>query len=69
MEKEVIRQHILKSGVKNLKEFGYPDANTNNILTDEVYKLFFESMLKENLGYNKQTDEVLNDILRELNNQ
>jgi hypothetical protein len=29
-----------------MHEFGYPDANSENILTDVCYKLYFESMLK-----------------------
>jgi len=31
-----IREHLLKAGVKNLKEFGYPEVTTETILTDEI---------------------------------
>jgi hypothetical protein len=45
-----IRSFILNRGVANLHEFGYPGANTQNILTDPIYKVFFKSMLEENLN-------------------
>jgi len=44
---EKTKTAILKSGVKNLIEFGYPDVNTENILTDPVYWAFFKEMLEE----------------------
>ena len=63
MTNEQIREHLLKAGVKNLKEFGYSEVTTETILTDEVYKEFFKSMLEENLGKGKQVDEVINQLL------
>lgn len=47
---EVVRKSLLKAGVKNLKEYGYPSVNDTNILVDKIYKGFFLSMLNENLG-------------------
>jgi hypothetical protein len=35
-------------------------------LTDEVYKMFFKSMLEDNLGNGKQVDEVINQLLLEV---
>jgi hypothetical protein len=66
MTNEQIREHLLKAGVKNLKEFGYPEVTTETILTDEVYKMFFKSMLEDNLGNGKQVDEVINQLLLEV---
>ena len=66
MTNEQIREHLLKAGVKNLKEFGYPEVTTEKILTDEVYKEFFKSMLEENKGNGKQVDEVINQLLSEV---
>jgi hypothetical protein len=66
MTNEQIREHLLKAGVKNLKEFGYTEVTTETILTDEVYKMFFKSMLEENLGNGKQVDEVINQLLSEV---
>ena len=66
MTNEQIREHLLKAGVKNLKEFGYLEVTTETILTDEVYKEFFKSMLEENKGNGKQVDEVIDQILSEV---
>ena len=66
MTNEQIREHLLKAGVKNLKEFGYPEVTSETILTDEVYKEFFKSMLEEILGNGKQVDEVINQLLLEV---
>jgi hypothetical protein len=68
MDKEPIREHLLKAGVRNLKEFGYPEVNTQTIMTDEVYKEFFKSMLESNLGIKEQFDEVIKQILSEFDN-
>ncbi len=62
-----IKAHLIKSGVKNLKEFGYPDVCNENILTDYIYKSFFSNMLEENIGQStKQVDEVINELLKEI---
>ena len=66
MTNEQIREHLLKAGVKNLKEFGYPEVTTETILTDEVYKEFFKSMLEDNKGNGKQVDEVIDQLLLEV---
>jgi hypothetical protein len=67
MTNEQIRQHLLSAGVKNLKEFGYTEATTETILTDEVYREFFKSMLNDNLGLSThQIDEVINNLLTEI---
>lgn len=44
-----IRGQLLKAGVKNLKEFGYPTVDEDNILTDMIYSGFFKSMLEETI--------------------
>lgn len=59
-----IRDIFIESAVKNMKEFGYPLVNEKNILTDVVYKMFFVSMLKENLGLGY--DIEINKLLKEL---
>ena len=40
---------LIAAGVRNLREFGYPDCDAENILTDSIYSRFFLSMLEENL--------------------
>lgn len=66
MKKEKIKEHLIKAGVKNLKEFGYLDVDTNNILTDEIYKELFKSMLDDNLGHQKMFDDVILELLESL---
>jgi len=38
---------LIKAGIRNLKGFGYPSVNADNILTDMVYSQFFRQMLEE----------------------
>ena len=58
-----IRDKLVEAGVKNLKEFGYPSCNNQNILTDRIFKPFFVSMLRENLG--KGVDAEIKALLKE----
>ena len=64
-----IKNHLIKAGVKNLREYGYPEVNEQNILTDEVYKAFFESMLEDNKGARADVDKVIDELLLELKNK
>lgn len=50
---------LINAGIRNLKEFGYPDVNKDNILTDYVYSQFFLSMLKETLENSLGRKEVI----------
>ena len=59
-----IRGKLISAGVGNLKEYGYPSVNAENILTDEIYKAFFVSMLKDNFG--KGVDKEIRALLDEL---
>lgn len=63
MTNEKVKEELLKAGVKNLKEFGYPEVTTENILTDIVYKAFFKSMLESNIGVTNQLDDVVKELL------
>jgi len=62
-----IKQSLLKNGVTNLKEFGYSDCTIDNIMTDEIYSAFFESMLLENKGHSIAIDTAIKELLQELN--
>ena len=44
-----MKNEVIENGVKNLKEFGYPNVNSENIFTDEIYRAFFKSMLKDSM--------------------
>ena len=56
-----IEQTIINNGIKNLKEFGYPEVTQENIFTDIIYAGFFKSMLKDNLG--GKFDKIINGLL------
>ena len=61
-----MRDNLIAAGVKNLKEYGYPGCNKKTILTDDVYKAFFISMLKDNKGFRADIDAVIDGLLAEL---
>jgi hypothetical protein len=64
-----LRTKIIENGIKNLNEFGYPEVNKEDILTDIVYSQFFKSMLEENLGYSNQMDLVLSNLIGDIKQQ
>ena len=45
-----MEENLIAAGVKNLHAFGYPECDKANIVTDQIYKAFFASMLKDNKG-------------------
>ena len=62
----MIREKLIKAGVKNLIDFGYEHVTEENILTDEVYKMFFANMLKENKGHSDSIDIEISKLLGEI---
>jgi hypothetical protein len=54
---------LIAAGVKNLRDFGYPGCNKDNILTDEIYRMFFASMLKDNRGVAADVDKAIDSLL------
>jgi hypothetical protein len=54
---------LIAAGVKNIKTFGYPGCNKDNILTDPVYKEFFASMLRDKKGNGKEIDKEIDLLL------
>jgi hypothetical protein len=62
-----IRQALIENGVKNLREFGYPECNAKNIFTDDIYALMFVGMLNDNKGKNDIIDREIESILSEIN--
>ena len=61
-----IEKKLLQAGVKNLRDFGYPDCNETNILTDQIYSAFFKSMLEDNKGMG--VDKEIYALLKSLPN-
>jgi len=41
MTNEKIKAGLIKAGVKNLEEFGYPNVNKENILSEDEIKYLF----------------------------
>lgn len=58
-----MEEKLIAAGVNNLHVFGYPHCDKDNILTDEVYRAFFVSMLKENKGKAGRDVDIAIDAL------
>lgn len=59
-----MKDKLIEAGVKNLQAYGYPGCNKDNILTDEIYRAFFASMLKDNKGKSGDAaDMAIDDLL------
>jgi hypothetical protein len=70
MDIKEIKEKIILNGVRNLKEFGYPNVDEKNILTDVVYSDFFKSMLEENkTSGNLTIDLAITELLTEITKQ
>lgn len=64
--KTPIQLKLIAQGVKNLRQFGYPDCDSDNIMTDQIYKRFFISMLQENLGQSERFDAQIQPLINEI---
>ena len=62
-----MREKLIAAGVKNLKEWGYPEVTAETILTDIIYSGFFKSMLEDNIGHSLEIDKVINELIEEIN--
>lgn len=49
--------------IKNLHDFGYSDANRENIYTNEIYGFHFKNRLEKQLGRNSNVDKLIYDII------
>jgi hypothetical protein len=58
-----MKEKLIAAGVKNLHTYGYPKCNKDNILTDDIYKAFFASMLKDNKGHGAEIDKAIDELL------
>lgn len=61
-----IKETLLKSGVKALKDYGYPDVDTDNIITDLIYSAFFKEMLIGTKGKRSDIDKEVDNLLKEI---
>lgn len=68
MTDNLVRNHLIKTGVKNLRQFGYPSVNKDNILTDYLFSQFFLSMLQDNKGSQyANVDREIDQLIAEIN--
>lgn len=60
-----VMDKIVENGVNNLKEYGYPAVDKENIFTDMIYSAFFRRMLIDNLdqGFDAEINELLSKII------
>jgi hypothetical protein len=63
---DATKDKLVIAGVRNLKEFGYPNVTAANILTDQIYSSLFKAMLEENRehGVDAEIAELLAEIER-----
>ena len=61
-----IRDGLIKAGIQNLKDFGYPDVNKDNIMEAYIFRSFFKGMLEDSLGKNDAIDAEVNKLLAEI---
>lgn len=66
MNTDEVKEGIIAQGVRNLKQFGYPEVNEENILTDIIYSQFFETMLEDNKGKSPSADIAIDEILAKI---
>lgn len=55
---------LIRNGVKKLRLFGFTNVTEENIMTDEVYRLYFERILRSGFGNQATPDEIAELIAR-----
>jgi hypothetical protein len=43
----MMEKKLIEAGIRNLKDFGYPNVTAENILTDMIYSQLFKRMLEQ----------------------
>ncbi len=61
-----IRNKLIKQAVKKLKRFGFVNVSPANIMLDDVYKFYFDKIIRANLGQNKETDNEIHELLEKI---
>ena len=60
------RINIIQEAVNKLKKLGFVHVNADNIMRDEVYRIFFQKILKDEVWKNTVRLGVIDDLLREI---
>lgn len=63
---DITRDKLCAAGAKNLREFGYPDARPDNVLTKWLFAQFFKSMLEETMEEQPDARAVIEPMLAEI---
>ena len=65
-----IRKKAIESQIKALRDFGYPDADKDNIFDGSILTMFFESALQDALNdpacVKGDTRDTLMELLKEV---
>jgi hypothetical protein len=61
-----LENQLIAAGVNNLKEFGYPFCDAENILSDAIYSQFFVGMLEGNKGMSPSIDAAIDALLEKI---
>ena len=71
LTKAEIKKNLIGKGVRGLKAFGFPNVNFKSILTDGVYKAFFQKMLEKlrREGQSQETDKIIDELLAVLHKE
>lgn len=64
-----IKKELIKQMVNRLRRFGFVHVNEDNIITDEVYSLYFSKILNEKLGEGAESDMVIKQLLIAMNHK
>lgn len=58
-----LEDRLKQNGVRNMREIGYVECDTDNILTHEIYSAFFTSMLEGDIGKLPDVDYAIRNLL------
>ena len=61
-----MRKTIIEDCVNKLRDSDYVDVDAKNIFTDTLYKMFFKSILEQNLGKDGFVDCAIQDLLKDI---
>lgn len=62
-QSDEIKDSLIGIGVKKLKLFGFINVTTENIMSDEVYSLYFKRILQSMLGKRQADDATINELI------
>jgi hypothetical protein len=61
-----LKTKLVKEGVKKLRVLGFRYVNEENILSDEVYKIYFGRILESLPGNEAEETDIVKEILQQI---